>query len=61
MSDKRVSIEELDPEQQERIGRAPLPMPSTLRHRKNKIYQLGKFIVMNLRIMDIVIREKIAS
>ena len=33
MSDKRVSIEELDPEQQERIGRAPLPMPSTLRHR----------------------------
>lgn len=39
----------------------PLPMPATLRHRRNKIYQLGKFIVMNLRIMDIVLREKLAK
>ena len=60
MSDK-PTVEELDPEQQTRIQRAPLPTPATLRHRRNKIYQLGKFIVMNLRIMDIVLREKLAK
>lgn len=61
MSEERTSIEELDPEQQQRIARAPLPTPATLRHRRNKVFQFGKFVVMNLRIMDIVIREKLAS
>lgn len=61
MSTTRTPIDELDPKQQLRIARAPLPTPATLRHRRNKIYQLGKFIVMNLRIADIVIREKLAS
>lgn len=61
MSDTRISIEELDPVQQQRIAQAPLPMPATLRHRKNKVYQFGKFMVMNLRIMDIVLREKLSS
>ncbi len=60
MSDK-PSVEEFRAEQQTRIQRAPLPTPATLRHRRNKIYQLGKFIVMNLRIMDIVLREKLAK
>lgn len=61
MSDMRPTVEELDPEQQERIARAPLPTTATLRHRRNKLYQFGKFVVMNLRIMDIVIREKLAK
>ena len=60
MSEK-PTVDELDPGQQERIAKAPLPTPATLRHRRNKIYQFGKFAVMNLRIMDIVLREKLAK
>ncbi|MDO4792404.1 MAG: hypothetical protein Q3999_07990 [Buchananella hordeovulneris] len=55
----RVSVEELDPKMQERIARAPLPTTGNLRMRRCKITQLFKFAVMNLRIMDIVIREKL--
>ncbi|WP_076464592.1 hypothetical protein [Actinomyces mediterranea] len=58
---RSISIEELDPTQQERIARAPLPTPATLRHRRFKLLQFGKFIVMNLRIMDIVLRERLAK
>ncbi|WP_175956092.1 hypothetical protein [Schaalia sp. Marseille-Q2122] len=59
MSDKAPTIEELDPEQAERIARAPLPTKGTLRARRCVPIQLVKFAVTNLRIMDIVIREKL--
>lgn len=55
----RVSVDELDPEIQERIARAPLPTKGNLRMRTCHITQLFKFAIMNLRIMDIVIREKL--
>ncbi|MDC4232835.1 hypothetical protein M3T53_03795 [Actinomyces sp. B33] len=57
----RASIDELDPEQQERIARAPLPTAGTLRARSLIPLQLGKFAVINLRIMDIVLRERLAA
>ena len=61
MDAHKASIEELDPEQQARLAKAPLPTAATLRHRKNKMWQFGKFMVTNLRIMDITIREKLAK
>lgn len=59
MSDTALTIEELDPEQAERIARAPLPTKGTLRSRRCVPIQLVKFAVINLRIMDITIREKL--
>lgn len=58
MSDTAPTIEELDPEQAERIARAPLPTKSTLRRRRCIPIQLVKFALLNLRIMSIVVREK---
>ncbi|WP_371151633.1 hypothetical protein ABYF34_00850 [Buchananella felis] len=55
----RVSVDELDPEMQQRIARAPLPTKGNLRMRRCRITQLFKFAVMNLRMVDIVIREKL--
>ncbi|WP_194948249.1 hypothetical protein [Actinomyces trachealis] len=52
-------VEELDPVQAERIRRAPLPTKQTLRRRRFLPVQAGKFVVTNLRILDIVIREKL--
>lgn len=61
MSDVSPTIEELDPEQAERIQRAPLPTKGTLRRRRCLPVQLFKFAVINLRIMDITIREKLSK
>ncbi len=55
----RVSVDELDPEAQERIAHAPLPTKGNLRLRRCLPFQFGKFVVMNLRIMDIIMREKL--
>ena len=59
MSDATPTIEELDPEQAERIARAPLPTKGTLRSRRCVPVQLVKFALTNLRIMNIVAREKL--
>lgn len=56
-----LTVEELDPVQAERIRRAPLPTKQTLRYRRFLPVQAGKFVITNLRILDIVIREKLAS
>lgn len=61
MSDVLPTVEELDPEQAERIQRAPLPTKGTLRRRKCVPIQLVKFAIINLRIMDITIREKLSQ
>lgn len=54
-----MTPEQLDPVQAERIRRAPLPTPQTLFARKCVPIQVGKFAVTNLRIMDIVLRERL--
>lgn len=59
MSDKTPTVEELDPVQAARIARAPLPTKGTLRIRRFLPAQMWKFMMMNLRITNIVIREKL--
>ncbi|MCL3778364.1 MULTISPECIES: hypothetical protein [unclassified Actinomyces] len=54
-----LPIEELDPVQAERIRRAPLPTRQTLRRRRFLPVQVLKFIETNLRIVDIVARERL--
>ncbi|SDN54510.1 hypothetical protein SAMN05216355_10660 [Actinomyces ruminicola] len=53
------SPEELDPLEAERIARAPLPTPQTLRRRRFIPLQAYKFLETNLRIADIVLRERL--
>lgn len=55
----RLLIEELDPVQAERIRRAPLPTKQTLRRRRLLPLQALKFMETNLRIADIVARERL--
>ncbi|MDU0349138.1 hypothetical protein [Actinomyces sp. MRS3W] len=51
--------DELDPLEAERIAGAPLPTPQTLLRRRFIPYQVYKFAETNLRIADIVLRERL--
>lgn len=61
MSDKTATelktVEQLDPGTQARIARAPLPTKLTTFKRNFVPYQLVKFMVFNLRTLDIVRRS----
>lgn len=52
MSDQ--SIEEMSPEVNERISKAPNPSPATLRHRQNPFLQIFSFVRFNWRILELV-------
>ncbi|MBK6871591.1 MAG: hypothetical protein IPJ14_01970 [Kineosporiaceae bacterium] len=38
------------------IAAAPLPTPRTIRARQNLLIQLGRFVVLNTRIMRMVLK-----
>ena len=44
----------VDSVQAERIAAAPGPTPSTLRHRQNVLFQVGRFIRLNLRMLRVI-------
>lgn len=51
----------LDIPQQTRTAAAPMPTDKTLRHRKNLLIQIGRFIVFNIRFMATFLGEKLAG
>ncbi|MDO5033876.1 MAG: hypothetical protein Q4E01_00595 [Actinomycetaceae bacterium] len=58
MSEKTmVSVEELDPETNQRIARAALPTKFTTFRRNFIPYQAVRFAIFNLRTLDIVRRS----
>ena len=43
-----------DPLAGEAILASPLPTPTTLKHRRNVIYQLVRFIAINLKMVRVI-------
>ncbi|MCI6585225.1 MAG: hypothetical protein SPK50_00160 [Mobiluncus porci] len=48
------TVEEMSPEVNERIGKAPNPSKATLRRRQNPFLQLFSFANFNWRILQLV-------
>ncbi|OKL50434.1 hypothetical protein [Boudabousia marimammalium] len=61
MSKDKQIIEEMSPETNERISRAPMPSKGTLRRRQNLLIQFFKLIGFNFRILHIVTKEKLSN
>ncbi|MBR5951421.1 MAG: hypothetical protein IKZ87_08335 [Actinomycetaceae bacterium] len=51
--------DELDSAQKVRTEAAPMPSAKTLKHRTNKLVQLGRFIAFNIRFTIAFIEEEI--
>ena len=45
---------EPDPQAELAIHAAPLPTPSTLRHRRNLVYQAVRFAAINLKMIRVI-------
>ena len=43
-----------DPQAELAIHAAPLPTPSTLRHRRNLVYQVVRFAAINLKMIRVI-------
>jgi len=51
---KGTTMTEPDPQAELAIHAAPLPTPSTLRHRRNLVYQAVRFAAINLKMIRVI-------
>lgn len=48
--------EPIDPSTNEAIAAAPMPTPQTLRRRNSVLFQMWRFVVINLRMIRVILR-----
>ena len=54
LESSREECVELDPQAQQAIDSAPLPTLTTLKHRRNVVYQLIRLAAINIKMLRVI-------
>ena len=54
MTDDTPAVSATDTSQADRIAAAPRPVPAELRRRQNVLFQAGRFLLINLKMIRVI-------